>query len=113
MSARGAGGTPEAAAAAARPRRGDDDALAVAVAGGKSAEVDFAALLREHAAEQIAETKRAIRAEVRNLHVELLRQMHEAQEQQLAMFEELRGAQRNLAREVEALRRSQQEYVRR
>ena len=39
--------------------------------------------------------------------------MHEAQEQQLAMFEELRGAQRNLAREVEALRRSQQEYVRR
>lgn len=113
MSARGAGGTPEAAAAAARPRRGDDDALAVAVAGGKSAEVDFAALLREHAAEQIAETKRAIRAEVRNLHVEFLRQMHEAQEQQLAMFEELRGAQRNLAREVEALRRSQQEYVRR
>ena len=113
MSARGAGGPPEAAAAAARPRRGDDDALAVAVAGGKSAEVDFAALLREHAAEQIAETKRAIRAEVRNLHVELLRQMHEAQEQQLAMFEELRGAQRNLAREVEALRRSQQEYVRR
>ena len=114
MSARGAGGTPEAAAAAARPRRGDDDdALAVAVAGDKSAGVDLAALLREHAAEQIAETKRAMRAEVRNLHVEFLRQMHEMQEQQLAMFEELRGAQRDLAREVEALRRSQQEYVRR
>ena len=88
LSARGAG-TPEAAAAAARPSGRRDDALAVAVAGG-DVEVD-AALLREHAAEPLR--RRSARyARSSELHVEFLRQMHEAQEQ-TAMFEELRGAQ--------------------
>ena len=50
---------------------------------------------------------------MRNVHVEVLKQFHEMREEQLAMFEEIRGAQRELAREVAALRRTQQEYVRR
>ena len=74
---------------------------------------DLAAMLRSFAAEQLAETKRAMHAEVRNVHVEVLKQFHEMREEQLAMFEEIRGAQRELSRELEALRRTQQEYVRR
>lgn len=74
---------------------------------------DIAAILQRMAADQLAETKRVIHAEVRNVHVELLKQFHEMREEQLAMFEEIRGAQRELALEVEALRRTQQEYVRR
>ena len=59
---------------------------------------DLSTLLRTFAAEQLAETKRAMHAEVRNVHVEVLRQFHEMREEQLAMFEEIRGAQRQLAR---------------
>ena len=52
-----------------------------------------------------------IHAEVRNVHVELIRQFHTLQEEQIAMFEELRGAQRELAKEVAALKKSQGEFV--
>ena len=61
---------------------------------------------------KVAETKRVIHAEVRNLHVELLKQFHDMREEQLQMFEELRGQNAELAAEVESLRRHQQEYVR-
>ena len=63
-------------------------------------------------AETLMETKKMVHAEVRNVHVEVLKQFHEMREEQLAMFEEIRGAQRELAAEVAALRRAQQEYVR-
>ena len=68
-------------------------------------------MLREMAAEQLEEQRRMIHAELRNVHVELIRQFHTLQEEQIAMFEELRGAQRELAKEVAALKKSQGEFV--
>ena len=64
-------------------------------------------------AEAIAETRRATTSAVRDVHVEILRQMHEMREAQNAMFVEMRDAQRELAKEVAALRNAQMEFVRR
>jgi hypothetical protein len=50
---------------------------------------------------------------VRNVHVELIKQFHTLQEEQVAMFETLRGAQVDLAKEVAALRKSTSDYARR
>ena len=127
MSARAAGGTPESVAAAARPSLGDDVAasplaltpLQARVSGGSAhheplgSMASLREMLREMAAEQLEEQRRMIHAEVRNVHVELIKQFHTLQEEQIAMFEELRGAQRELAKEVAALKKSQGEFVRR
>jgi hypothetical protein len=127
MSARAAGGTPESVAAAARPSLGDDVAasplaltpLQARVGGGSAhheplgSMASLREMLREMAAEQLEEQRRMIHAEVRNVHVELIKQFHTLQEEQIAMFEELRGAQRALAKEVAALKKSQGEFVRR
>ena len=124
MSARGAGGTPEAVAAAARPspreEGGSSLALTPMIAGG-SAHHDpplgsmesLREMLREMAAEQLEAQRRMIHAEVRNVHVELIKQFHTLQEEQVAMFETLRGAQVDLAKEVAALRKSTSDYARR
>jgi protein NEDD1 len=63
--------------------------------------------------EQLAEMKTAMRAEVRTVHAEMLRQFHEAREEQLDAFEELKASNAKLASEVVALRKAQSEYVRR
>ena len=57
--------------------------------------------------------KTAMRAEVRTVHAEMLRQFHEAREEQLDAFEELKASNAKLASEVAALRKAQSEYVRR
>jgi peptidoglycan hydrolase CwlO-like protein len=54
-----------------------------------------------------------MRAEVRTVHAEMLRQFHEAREEQLDAFEELKASNAKLASEVAALRKAQSEYVRR
>ena len=125
MSARAAGGTPESVAAAARPSLRDDVAASplaltpsqAKISGGSAhheplgSMASLREMLRVMAAEQLEEQRRMIHAEVRNVHVELIRQFHTLQEEQIAMFEELRGAQRELAKEVAALKKSQGEFV--
>ena len=64
-------------------------------------------------AEAITETRRATTSAVRDVHVELLRQMHELGEAQRLAFSEIKHAQADLAKEVAALRRAQLEFVRR
>ena len=64
-------------------------------------------------ATQLEAQRRMIHAEVRNVHVELIKQFHTMQEEQVAMFETLRGAQVDLAKEVAALRKSTSDYARR
>ena len=64
-------------------------------------------------AEAIAETRRVTTSAVRDVHVEILRQMHEMREAQTEMFREVREAQKELAAEVAALRMAQREFVRR
>ena len=126
LSARGAG-TPEAAAAAARPTRGDAAAPApktlalsprlgtgtgtVTGTTGGVADMDVPGTLA--LAEAIAETRRATTSAVRDVHVEILRQMHELRESQTEMFREVREAQKELAGEIAALRMAQREFVRR
>ena len=111
MSARGAGGTPEALAAATRPTRGDPRG------DPDSGPVDadaLAGMIAEAVREAVRESLEAsVRAEVRNVHLEVIRQFHDAREEQTRMFEEVRAAQAALARDVAALRRSQREFVRR
>lgn len=127
MSARASGGTPESVDAAARPSLGDDVAASplaltpshARISGGSAhheplgSMASLREMLREMAAEQLEEQRRMIHAEVRNVHVELIKQFHTLQEEQIAMFDELRGAQRELAKEVAALKKSQGEFVRR
>ena len=122
LSARGAG-TPEAAAAAARPTRGGaptpaPKTLALSPrlgagtgAAGAGAHLDVPGTLA--LAEAIAETRRVTTSAVRDVHVEILRQMHEMREAQTEMFREVREAQKALATEVAALRMAQREFVRR
>ena len=123
LSARGAG-TPEAAAAAARPTRGgaptpapktlalSQKALGAGTgAAGAGAHLDVPGTLA--LAEAIAETRRVTTSAVRDVHVEILRQMHEMREAQTEMFREVREAQKELAAEVAALRMAQREFVRR
>lgn len=122
LSARGAG-TPEAAAAAARPTRGGaptpaPKTLALSPrlgagtgAAGGGAHLDVPGTLA--LAEAIAEMRRVTTSAVRDVHVEILRQMHEMREAQTEMFREVREAQKELAAEVAALRMSQREFVRR
>ena len=122
LSARGAG-TPEAAAAAARPTRGGaptpaPKTLALSPrlgagtgAAGAGAHLDVPGTLA--LAEAIAETRRVTTSAVRDVHVEILRQMHEMREAQTEMFREVREAQKELAAEVAALRMAQREFVRR
>ena len=126
LSARGAG-TPEAAAAAARPTRGDAAAPAPATLAlsprlgtgtgtGMGTAGDIAGLDvsgTQALAEAIAETRRATTSAVRDVHVEILRQMHELRELQTEMFHEVREAQKELAKELAALRMAQREFVRR
>ena len=50
---------------------------------------------------------------MRDVHVEILRQMHELRESQTEMFREVREAQKELAGEIAALRMAQREFVRR
>ena len=64
-------------------------------------------------AEAIAETRRVTTSAVRDVHVEILRQMHELRESQTEMFREVREAQKELAGEIAALRMAQREFVRR
>ena len=129
LSAREAG-TPEAAAAAARPSRswvptpvpktlalragtggnGDGSPLSgTAPARGLPGDVPGTLAL----AEAIAESRRATTSAVRDVHVEILRQMHEMREAQTAMLQEMREAHKDLAREVAGLRSAQREFVRR
>ena len=122
LSARGAG-TPEAAAAAARPTRGGaptpaPKTLALSPrlgagtgAAGGGAHLDVPGTLA--LAEAIAEMRRVTTSAVRDVHVEILRQMHEMREAQTEMFREVREAQKELATEVAALRMAQREFVRR
>ena len=122
LSARGAG-TPEAAAAAARPTRGGaptpaPKTLALSPrlgagtgAAGGGAHLDVPGTLA--LAEAIAEMRRVTTSAVRDVHVEILRQMHEMREAQTEMFREVREAQKELAAEVAALRMAQREFVRR
>jgi hypothetical protein len=125
LSARGTG-TPEAAAAAARPTRGGaptpvpktlslsqrlGTGTGTAGTAGSVPDLDVPGTLA--LAEAIAETRRATTSAVRDVHVEILRQMHEMREAQTEMFRELRDAQRELAKEVAALRLAQREFVRR
>ena len=138
LSARGAG-TPELAAAAARPTRSGapthvPSKLSLGTPGGNGTRgtgtfnvgdsrsytvgdtsiapgIDVPGTLA--LAEAIAETRRATTSAVRDVHVEILRQMHEMREAQNAMFVEMRDAQRELAKEVAALRNAQMEFVRR
>ena len=111
MSARGAGGTPEALAAATRPTRGDP--RGDPDSGPADADA-LAGMIAEAVREAVRESLEAsVRAEVRNVHLEVIRQFHDAREEQTRMFEELRAAQAALARDVAALRRSQREFVRR
>jgi protein NEDD1 len=111
MSARGAGGTPEALAAATRPTRGDP--RGDPDSGPADADA-LAGMIAEAVREAVRESLEAsVRAEVRNVHLEVIRQFHDAREEQTRMFEEVRAAQAALARDVAALRRSQREFVRR
>ena len=125
LSARGTG-TPEAAAAAARPTRGGaptpvpktlslsqrlGTGTGTAGTAGSVPDLDVPGTLA--LAEAIAETRRATTSAVRDVHVEILRQMHEMREAQTEMFRELRDAQRELAKEVASLRLAQREFVRR
>jgi hypothetical protein len=118
LSARGTG-TPEAAAAAARPTRGGaptpvpktlslsqrlGTGTGTAGTAGSVPDLDVPGTLA--LAEAIAETRRATTSAVRDVHVEILRQMHEMREAQTEMFRERvchRGARRVRRRDERAV----------
>ena len=112
----GGGGGGEADARRRADARAEDAALSPRLgagtgAAGAGAHLDVPGTLA--LAEAIAETRRVTTSAVRDVHVEILRQMHEMREAQTEMFREVREAQKELAAEVAALRMAQREFVRR
>ena len=107
-------GNADAAAlvASARGDRAGAGAPAMAMAVAPEAiEHAVKAAVSEAVTEAIAGFKQAMHAEVRNLHVELLRQFHQQQEENHAAFRQLAERHEALVAEVAALRRHQQEFL--